>query len=89
MQKTMRIDLDKDTRVMLLHAVKDGSIESGDLKRILNGHGISPYYSKDEVLQELERLYMLNHADVCERLRRLGLCELCRDAVQFDCVRTQ
>lgn len=70
----MRIELDTDKKRVLLMALKNGYIDS----EALDGWATPKGLTDEQLETELDSLAKSMHPKGCERLKRLGLCELCK-----------
>ena len=74
----MRIKLDREAKRVLLQALKDGYIDSGQLYLIQNGktHELNEFANKadEEIERELLELERKLYPETCLLLQRAGLC---------------
>ncbi len=71
----MKIELDREKKLVLLQALKDGYIESGVLFNLQNGLKTDlADKTDDELKQELLELERKLYPLTCEMLRGAGLC---------------
>lgn len=66
----MRIKLDREKKITLLKALKEGFIDDREIRAWLT-FSDTP---REEIERELDRLTKIQHPDTCNRLKRLGLC---------------
>lgn len=71
----MKIELDKEKKLILIQALQQGYIESEILTEWNSPHNMPI----EEIDRELERLTRILHPDDCNRIKRLGLCEYCKN----------
>ena len=70
----MRIELNREKKIMLLQALQRGYIEDDEVRGWLSYDTATA----EEIESELDRLTKATHPDTCKRVQRLGLCLYCK-----------
>ena len=70
----MRIELDRQAKRVLLQALKDGYIESGQLKQLESGKADELSKSDEDLERELLELERKLYPETCLLLQRAGMC---------------
>lgn len=70
----MKIELNREKKLILLKALNNGFVESGE---------IEPWFdlsemTVDEINAEIDRLEKSLYPEPCQRRKELGLCEFCK-----------
>ena len=75
----MRVQLDREKKIVLIQALKRGYIDSNDVDEWFDTSDLPI----EELEKELTRLQRIFYPDTCRRLKREGLCVDCnrRDGV--------
>ena len=70
----MKIVLDREKKLILLNALKKGTIESEEIEPWFSLHD----WSIEEIYNEIDRLEKSLYPEPCQRRKELGLCEFCK-----------
>lgn len=83
----MRIELDREKRIALLQALRDGYFDTDSFFDEGNGKPVK-FMGEDEIEAEITRLDRLNYPATCQRLKQAGLCLDCNQASSAKVSRT-
>ena len=75
----MRIELDREKRIALLQALRDGYFDTDSFFDEGNGKPVK-FMGEDEIEAEITRLDRINYPGTCQRLKQAGLCLDCNQA---------
>ena len=64
------IILDREKKIKLLEALRRGSIEHDEVNELFPLD-----MSEEEIKAELEKFWAQDHEEICESLKRRGLCD--------------
>lgn len=74
----MRIELDREKRIVLLQALRDGYFDTDSFFDDGNGKPVK-FMGEDEIEAEITRIDRLNYPGTCQRLKQAGLCLECNE----------
>lgn len=74
----MKIELDREKRIVLLQALRDGYFDT-DLFFDEGSAKPVKYMDEAEIEAEITRIERSNYPNTCNRLKRVGLCLECNE----------
>ena len=71
----MKIELNREKKLILLKALNNGFVESEEIEPWFSVHNMTI----EEIDNEIDRLEKSLFPGPCERRKKLGLCEFCKE----------